>query len=136
MFKSPEAALCRVLQASPEVARLTGFRQYPNGSVVAEQLPFIAWQRTAIGRTQTLQNPAGLPRVTLEFAVYASTYESAREVADAVRSVLDGYGGSVLGCTVSQCSLENERDDLVSLAGADLPPAYQITQQYDVWWQE
>lgn len=136
MLKSPEAALCRVLQSSPEVARLTGFRQYPNGSVVAEQLPFIAWQRTAIGRTQTLQSPAGLPRVTLEIVVYASTYESGREVADAVRSVLDGYGGSVLGCTVSQCSLENERDDLVTLAGADLPPAYQITQQYDLWWQE
>jgi len=136
MFKSPEAALCRVLQASPDVARLTGFRQYPNGSVVAEQLPFIAWQRTAIGRTQTLQNPAGLPRVTVEIVVYASTYESGREVADAVRSVLDGYGGQVLGCTVSQVSLENETDDLVTLAGSDLPPAYQITQQYDLWWQE
>jgi hypothetical protein len=37
---------------------------------------------------------------------------------------------------VSQVSLENETDDLVTLAGSDLPPAYQITQQYDVWWQE
>jgi hypothetical protein len=37
---------------------------------------------------------------------------------------------------VSQVSLENENDDFVTLAGADLPPAYQITQQYDVTWQE
>lgn len=136
MFKSPEAALCRVLAASPEVARLAGFRQYPNGSVVGEQLPFIAWRRTAIGRTQTLQDPAGLPRVTVELSVYAATYEAAREVADAMRLILDGYGGSVLGCTLSQCSLENEADDLVALAGGDLPPVYQVTQTYDVWWQE
>lgn len=136
MFKSPEAALCRVLAESPSVARLVGFRQYPTGSVVGEQLPFIAWRRTGIGRTQTLQAPAGLPRVTLDLAVYAATYESAREVADAVRVVLDGYGGSVLGCNLSQCSLENETDDLVTLAGGDLPPVYQVTQTYDVWWQE
>lgn len=136
MFRSPEAALCRVLASSPSVARLAGFRQYPNGSIVAEQMPLIAWRRTGVGRTQTLQAPAGIPRVTIEFSVYASTYEAGREVADAMRSILDGYGGEVLHCTVSQCSLENESDDLVTLAGGDLPSVYQITQTYDVWWQE
>jgi len=135
-MQSPEAALCRVLAASPSVARLAAFRQYPNGSIVAEQLPFIAWRRTGIGRVQTLDAPSGLPRVTVDFVVYAGTYESARELADAVRLILDGYGGTVLGCTVSQVSLENEADDLVTLAGGDLPPVYQITQTYDVWWQE
>lgn len=136
MMQSPEAVLCRVLAASPEVARLAAFRQYPNGSIVAEQLPFIAWRRTGIGRTQTLAAPAGLPRVTVDFVVYSATYETGRELADAVRLILDGYGGTVLGCTVSQVSLENEADDLVQLAGGDLPPVYQITQTYDVWWQE
>jgi len=24
----------------------------------------------------------------------------------------------------------------VQLAGADLPPVYQVTQRYDVWWSE
>jgi hypothetical protein len=136
MFRSPEAALCRLLQETPSVARLCGFRQYPSGSVVGEQLPFIAWRRSAIQRMQTLQHPAGLPKVTAEFSVYAATYEAARETADAMRHVLDGYGGQILGCTVSQVSLENESDDLVSLAGGDLPPVYQITQQYDILWQE
>lgn len=136
MFKSPEAALCRVLQESPSVAILVGFRMYPNGSVVAEQLPFIAWQRVGISREQSLSAPGGIPKLTLELSVYAGTYESAREVADAVRGILDGYGGTSLDCFISQCSLESERDDLVTLAGADLPPAYQVTQQYDVLWKE
>lgn len=136
MMQSPEAVLCRVLAASPEVARLASFRQYPNGSIVAEQLPFIAWRRTGIGRAQTLAAPSGLPRVTVDFVVYSASYETGRELADAMRLILDGYGGTVLGCTVSQVSLENEADDLVQLAGGDLPPVYQITQTYDVWWQE
>lgn len=78
----------------------------------------------------------GMPRVTVEFSIYGATYENAREIADAMRAVLDGYGG-VSGTTqVNQTSLENETDDFVTLAGADLPPVYQITQTYDVWWQE
>jgi len=136
MLKSPEAALKRVLDASPEVAILIGTGTYPTLAPVSASLPFVTWRRTAIRRTQTLQSPAGIPQVTVEYSIYAATYEQARQVADAMRSVLDGYGDQVLGCTVSQVSLENETDDLVTLAGSDLPPAYQITQQYDVWWQE
>jgi len=37
---------------------------------------------------------------------------------------------------VSQASLEAESDDFVTLAGGDLPPAYQITMTFDTWWQE
>jgi hypothetical protein len=37
---------------------------------------------------------------------------------------------------VKQTSLEQESDDFVTLAGAELPPAYQITQQYDTFWIE
>jgi hypothetical protein len=78
----------------------------------------------------------GVPRVSVEFAIYGSTYEQARDVADAMRLVLDGYGGTSNNTEVKQASLEQESDDFVTLTGADLPPVYQITQSYDVWWQE
>jgi len=50
--------------------------------------------------------------------------------------VLDGYGGTADNVTVKQTSLEDESDDFVTLAGADLPPVYRITQTYDLLWQE
>jgi hypothetical protein len=53
-----------------------------------------------------------------------------------MRSILDGYGGTLDNTTVDQVSLENEADDFVSLSGNEIPTAYQITQTYDVWWQE
>jgi hypothetical protein len=77
-----------------------------------------------------------MPRVTVEYGIYGTTYEQARDVADRMRVILDGYGGTVDNTTVNQTSLENESDDFVTLAGADLPPVYQVTQTYDVWWQE
>jgi len=136
MLRSPEAVLLRALVAAPAVARLMGRRIYAVMAPQSATYPFATYRRTAVDREQTLVAPMGVPRLSVEVLVYAGTYEAAREAADACRVVLDGYGGSALGCTVSQASLVSEADDFVTLQGGDLPPAYQITQTYDVWWQE
>ena len=141
-MKSPEAVLRTALVTNTAVSSLVGAKVFPVQAPVkdplgnAVNLPFVTWRRTGIRREQTLKNPMGIPRVTLDFSVYGATYDQARDVADAMRLVLDGYGGTSDNTTVEQASLENETDDFVSLAGAELPPAYQITQTYDVWWQE
>lgn len=135
-LKSPEAVLRSALTASTAVTTLIGARIYPVLAPASAALPLVTWRRSGIQREQTLGGPMGMPRVTVEYSIYGTTYENAREIADAMRVVLDGYGGTDGTTTVKQTSLENESDDFVTLAGADLPPVYQITQTYDVWWQE
>jgi len=134
--KSPESVLRAVLVDTATTAILVGNRIYPTVSPSTAALPFIAYRRSGIQRDQAFRNPVGMPRVTVEFVIYGATYNEAREVADAVRSVLDGYAGTVNNTVVDQVSLENESDDFVTLAGADLPPVYQITQTFDIRWQE
>lgn len=136
MFKSPESVLCNALFASPETALLIGFRAYPLIAPASATLPFVTWRRSSIEREQTLGLPAGMPKVSADFVIYAATYQEARKVADSVRGVLDGYGGTLENTSVRQASLQDESDDFVSLAGSDLPPVYQITQRYDVIWSE
>lgn len=135
-LKSPETVLSRALTESPAVALLVGTRIYPVLAPATATLPFVTWRRAGIQREQALTAPVGVPRVTLEYSIYGTTYRQAREVADEMRVILDGYGGSADNTTVRQTSLEDESDDFVTLAGADLPPVYQVTQRYDVWWQE
>jgi hypothetical protein len=135
-MKSPEAVLRTALVGSTAVTTLVGTRIYPVLAPASATLPFVTWRRTGIQREQTLRNPMGMPRVTLEYQVYGVTYDQTREVADAMRVVLDGYGGQSENTVVEQVSLENESDDFVSLGGAEMPPAYQITQTYDIRWQE
>ena len=141
-MKSPEAVLRSALVANATFAALAGAKVFP---VIAPEkdaagakvgLPFVTWRRVAIRRQQTLAAPMGMPVTSLEYSIYGTTYEQTREVADAMRAVLDGYGGTANNTEVKQTSLEQESDDFVTLAGAELPPAYQITQQYDIWWQE
>jgi len=134
--KSPEAVLRTALVGATAVTSLVGTRIYPVLAPASASLPFVTWRRVGIQREQTLGNPMGVPRVTLEYNVYGTTYDQARSVADAMRKVLDGYGGTADNTVVDQVSLENESDDFVSLGGAEMPPAYQITQFYDIRWQE
>lgn len=135
-MKSPEAVLRSALIANATVAGLLGSRVYPVVAPASAALPFVTWRRVAIRRQQTLGGPMGMPVTSVEYSIYGATYEQAREVADAMRSVLDGYGGTLNNTEVRQTSLEQESDDFVTLAGAELPPAYQITQQYDAFWIE
>jgi len=135
-LKSPEAVLRTALVGTTAVTSLVSSRIYPVLAPASASLPFVTWRRSGIQREQTLGGPMGMPRVSVEYSIYGTTYEEARQVADAMRLVLDGYGGTSNNIEVKQTSLEDESDDFVQLAGADLPPVYQVTQRYDCWWSE
>jgi hypothetical protein len=135
-LKSPEAVLRTALVGTTAVTSLVSSRIYPVLAPASASLPFVTWRRSGIQREQTLGGPMGMPRVSVEYSIYGTTYEEARQVADAMRLVLDGYGGTSNNTEVKQTSLEDESDDFVQLAGADLPPVYQVTQRYDCWWSE
>lgn len=135
-MKSPEAVLRNALVTTTAVSSVVGSRVYPLLAPASAAMPFITYRRAGIRRQQTFSGPMGVPQVTVELDIYAATYEGARELADKCRVVLDGYGGSFDNTEVKQTSLENEQDDFVTLAGADLPPVYSVKQTYDVLWQE
>lgn len=135
-MKSPEAVLRSALVGNTSVTAMVGTRIYPLLAPKTAALPFITWRRSGVSREHTLAGPMGVPNVSVEMQSFAATYEDVREVADRVRLVLDGYGGTVNNVEVKHVSLEQESDDFVQLAGGDLPPAYQVTQTFNVLWQE
>ena len=136
MLKSPEQVLMRAAMETPDVAIQIGTRIFAGLAPASVGYPFVTYRRSAIERNQGLSVPVGVPRVSVDFSVYAETYETARKVADSLRQCLDGYGGESYGVLVRQTSLEAEFDDFVTLQGGELPQVYQITQTYDVMWQE
>lgn len=137
MLKSPEQAAARALIANPAVAMILGQRIWPVIAPASASLPFATWRRTAVTRSQGLAGPIGATSVQIAMDVFATTYEEAREAADRIRLVLDGWGGQVSEyVSVRNVSLDTESDGFVQLAGGDLPPVYQVTQSYSILWQE
>jgi len=135
-MKSPEAVMRNALVTTTVVSSIVSSRIFPLLAPQSAALPFITYRRSGIRRQQTLGGPMGVPQVSVDFDVYAATYEGARDLADKVRLSLDGYGGTFDNAEVKQVSLENEQDDFVQLAGADMPPVYSVKLSFDCWWQE
>lgn len=135
-MKYPEQILFRLLSATPSVARHLGFDVYPMLVPSSAELPFATYQRSSIERLQTLAAAVGVPTSTIELDIYCSSYSQARELGDEVKTLLDHYRGTTLGVTVANVTITNESEDVVQLEGGDLPPAWQVTFDLDVQWEE
>lgn len=135
-LKSPEMVLHNAIISDASVTSHVGHRVYPHLAPAVDSLPFISWRRLSIRREQTLSSPMGVPFVQVEYLAFAESYLEARQIADAMRAVLDGYSGSFDNTTVRQTSLDAEEDQVVSLDGSEVPNAYAVSQTYEILWQE
>lgn len=136
ILKSPEMVLYNAITSDASVTSHVGYRVYPHLASSVDELPFISWRRVSIRREQTLGGPMGVPAVQVEYLIFAESYLESRQIADAVRAVLDGFTGSFENTTVRQTLLDAEDDQAVALDGSEVPNAYAVSQTYEIMWQE
>ncbi len=138
MIISPEKHVFQRLVTTPAVARLVGFQVYPIAVPKTAVLPFCVYKRNNITRETALVGPLYQPLVNLQIASWALYYDAARELADEVRLALDGRIGTLAGVTISDIRLVSETDDYLDPAavGAQLPPAYEVRQLFQIRWSE
>jgi hypothetical protein len=135
---SPEKHVFQRLVTTPSVARLVGFQVFPIAVPKTAVLPFCIYKRNNIVREASLVGPMYQPVVNLQVASWALYYDAARELADEVRIALDGRTGTLAGSTISDIRLVSETDDYLDPAavGAQLPPAYEVRQLFQIRWSE
>jgi hypothetical protein len=138
MIISPEKHVFQRLVTTPAVARLVGFQVYPIAVPKNAALPFCVYKRNNITREAHLTGPLYQPVVHLQIASWALSYDVSRELADEVRLALDGRIGTLSGVTISDIRLVSETDDFLDPAavGAQLPPAYEVRQLFQIRWSE
>jgi hypothetical protein len=138
MLLSPEKHVVLRLTTAPAIARLVGFQVYAIAVPKNAAFPFLIYKRANITRESHLTGPMFMPLVNLQIASWGLTYDSARELADEVRLALDGHTGTMAGVTISDMRLVSETDDFLdpTAVGAQLPPAYEVRQLFQIRWQE
>lgn len=127
-----EAALVSMLiQGSPNpVADLVGTRVYPlrlPQTNTAPVLPAIRYQRISTVRgpyrkMETGKSDYAKPRFQVD--CFATTPAAAKQLADAVRSVLDGFAGTIAGVAIGSSAAEDEASDLEEGVGTGGAPIY------------
>jgi len=138
MLLSPEKHVYQKLLSTPGVARLVGFNVFPIAVPKGAGFPFIVYKRQNIIRESHLSGPMFMPLVSLQIASWALNHDTSRELGDEVRLALDGATGTLAGVTIEDMRLVSETDDFLdpTAVGAQLPPAYEVRQLYQIRWQE
>tara|TARA_Y100001972_G_scaffold118496_1_gene158658 strand:- start:601 stop:1035 length:435 start_codon:yes stop_codon:yes gene_type:complete len=141
MYPSPEKNIFNRIVTSPNLARMVGFQVFPIAVPrTAVTLPFLVYRRSNViyEPEGALTGIVSMPQLSLQFASWSTTYDGVRELADALRDVLDGYTGTRSGVTINDMRLTSEVDDFLDPtdSGAQLPPAYEVRQLYQIRWQE
>ena len=138
MLVSPENAVYHRLVSSPLVASIVGFNIFPVAVPKGAGFPFLVYRKANTRREHSLSGPFLMPEVGLQIASWAMTYEAAHELADAVRLSLDGHIATIAGVTIHDMRLVSEVDDYLdpTTVGAQLPPAYETRQLYQIRYTE
>ncbi len=139
MLISPEKHVYLRLITTPGVARYVGMQVYPIAvPKTGASLPFIVYKRSNIQREHSLSGPLFMPMVNLQIASWALSYDGVRSLADEVRLALDGHTGTLANATIEDMRLVSETDDFLdpTVAGAQLPPAYEVRQLFQIRWRE
>lgn len=86
-------------------------RVYPSRVPENPTYPTVTYQRFVTERIYSHGGPSGLAYPRFQIDSYADTYAVAKQSANAIRTLLDGYKGTMAsGVYVSSCMSKNDRD--------------------------
>lgn len=95
----------------------------------AAQTPCVVYETGGVDRQTTYCGTSGLVRTTMRLDSYAEDYNTAKEVAQAVREVLSDFRGTLGGTVeVRHAKLETEFD----LQDFE-PGLYRVSQSWTIW---
>lgn len=137
---TPEVWITHKLLSSPAVVAIVGQDVFNIFVPKAQQtLPFVVFRRASSTEDNTVSGagPVNLPMTSFYVSSWCEELSEARALGDAVRDALNGQIGTIAGLDVLSVLMTTEIDDFVdpTPAGAQLPLAYEVRQNYQVRWQ-
>ena len=104
-----EKAIRSILINDSTVSAITT-RCYPATLPQDPIYPLILFSKVTGMRDHHLQGPSGLAHPRFQVEAWATTYDAAKTLANAIREALDGYKGTVGTVVIGSILIESERD--------------------------
>lgn len=128
-----EEGLAYFLKNTAGITALVSTRIFPNKLPQTTTLPAITFQRISTPRVHThdTSGAGGTAHPRIQIDVWGETYESCKDVTDAIRTALNGYKGTmgaVDPVTVQGALIDEERYDNSPDTGMQ-----RIMSDYIVW---
>jgi hypothetical protein len=131
-----EKLIFSVLSNDGTVSGLVAARIYPMVVPRNASYPAITYQQTAGDREHTMAGPIGMVDSRFVINCWATTYNGARALSDAVRIALDGNSTDVGSQALYVIFLENETDTVEQKDGVRELRRFAKQLDFTVWFKE
>jgi len=131
-----EQAIVERLKTSAAVNALVSTRIAPWEQKQSEALPYITYFRVSSDREHTMSGSNGFCHAMIQIDCWAETYATAKDVAEAVRSVMDGYRGTIKGHYIGVIQNMIDRDVPQRLSTGSERSLFRVLQEYRVAFRE
>ena len=125
-----EKAIRSILVNNSTVKAITT-RCYPGKIPQDPTYPLIVYYKVTGMRDHHLQGPSGLAHPRFQVEAWATTYDAAKTLANAIRTALDGYSGTVGTVDIRSILIESERD-----VYEDAVSCHRVIMDFYVWHSE
>ena len=125
-----EKAIRSILIADTTVKAITT-RCYPGMIPQNPEYPLIVYYKVTGMRDHHLQGPSGLAHPRFQAEAWATTYDAAKALANAIRCALDGYTGTQGTVDIGSILIESERD-----VYEDAVSCHRVIMDFFVWHSE
>jgi len=122
-----EKAIRSILIADTTVKAITT-RCYPGVIPQSPTYPLIVYYKVTGMRDHHLQGPSGLAHPRFQVEAWATTYDAAKALANAIREALDGYSGTQGTVVIGSILIESERD-----VYEDAVSCHRVIMDFFVW---
>lgn len=92
-------------------------------------LPYIVFFKVSALREHSHDGASGLARIRIQFSIFADTYLEAKEIAQTLQVILQGYSGISEGVNINGIFYENETDFYEE-------GRYYVNADYIIWHKE
>ena len=127
---SVEAAIWSLITDDTRFTDLAGTRLYPIRLPQDPVYPCVSYRRVSSQQDVGHDGSGDFESLRVQFDVYARGFEAARLLASTLRTMLNGFRGSVDGVRLWGVLFLNEFD-----GWGDAVDVYRITTDYRVMWQ-
>jgi hypothetical protein len=110
------------------VTNLVSTRIRPSRAAQSDVYPYIVYEKISEPSLQTKDGNSGWYKARYQLSILATSLASVQTIADAVRTALDGVGGTIAGFTVQRITFEDERDIFNDNSAID--GVYMLQQDY------
>lgn len=125
-----EKAIRAILVADSTVKAITT-RCYPGSLPQNPTYPLILYYKVTGMRDHHLQGPSGLAHPRFQVEAWATTYDAAKTLANAIREALDGYSGTQGTVVIGSILMESERDTYEEAVSC-----HRVIMDYMAWHSE